>query len=155
MKSSRSISKVRSQKFGVGWDCALQDIIDNAPRLGHVFHESWHPLGEFTNEDCHSEYHPRYDLMVKYRKPKPYPVLFNGDNVIANALFNYPPYPYSAIRPIMLSLDDCVELAKLIISTSIQRLNYYFDQRMRRNEIPKTVGGSILSQQLIAKVDSI
>lgn len=120
--------------------------VNNAPKLHHVFHESWNTAGEFENEDCHKEYHIRpYGYTVSYRERREYLALFNGDNLIANALFNYAPlfHPYYAITPLSLRLSDCVELAKLIISTSIYRLNYYFDQRMQQNKIPADVGGPI------------
>lgn len=115
------------------------------PRLRHIFHEFWNATGQFVNEDCHIEYHLPYGDKVLYRQPKDYPALFNGDNLIANALFNYAPQfrPYYAIIPHQLILHDCVDLAKLIINTSIHRLNYYFDQRMQYNKVPKTVGGPI------------
>jgi len=124
----------------------ITGYIDNTPKLRHVFHEFWHINGEFVNEDCHAEcYLPPLGNKVMYREPKEYPVLFNGDNLVANALFNYAPKfpPYSAIVPHKLSLGDCVELAKLIIGMSIHRLNYFFDQRMQQNKVPKTVGGPI------------
>lgn len=117
---------------------------DGVPRLRHVFHWNWHDPGKFTNEDCHIEYHRPNGNKVSYRIRKDYPALFNGDNLIANALFNYAPriQPYYDIVPHLLSLKDCIDLAKLIISVSTQRLNYYFDQR-RFQKIPPTVGGGI------------
>jgi len=123
----------------------IAGYVENAPKLRHVFHESWHNAGEFTNEDCHVEYHIYPGNKVSYKERKDYPVLFNGDNLIANMLFNYSRTlaPYYSIVPHELKLDECVELAKLIISASIHRLNYYFDQSMERSGIPKTVGGPI------------
>lgn len=113
---------------------------DKIPRLHHVFHEGWHGKGQFTNEDCHKEYHFPSGDKVLYRDYKEYPVLFNGDNLIANALFNYIPRIQDCmIFPKYLQLDDCVDLAKLIISTSINRLNYYFYPIMRSNKIPETI----------------
>jgi hypothetical protein len=134
---------------GVRMGFHIAGYVETKPKLRHVFHESWHNAGEFTNEDCHTESHftGGYGFLegskILYRFRKDYPVLFNGDNLVANALFNYAPTlnPYCRIVPHLLKLDDCVELAKLIVSTSIHRLNYYFDQRMR--SIPKTVGGPI------------
>lgn len=113
------------------------------PHLRHVFHSDWHNPGEFTNEDCHCEYHiPPHGDKVTYRTRKEYPPLFNGDNLIANALFNYAPSirPYYGIVPHLLSLKDCIDLAKLVIGASIQRLNYFFDLRFFQ-KIPQTVGG--------------
>lgn len=125
--------------------------VDGLPRLRHVFHQSWHRLGEFTNEDCHSEYHLQYGALsgskVSYRESKEYPVLFNGDNLVANALFNYSStlQPYYAIITHRLKLEDCTNLAKFIIGTSIQRLDYYFDLGTRQSlsSDTKTVGGPI------------
>ena len=68
--------------------------------------------------------------------------MFNGDNLVANALFNYASSirPYYGIIPQLLSLKECIELAKLVVSTSINRLDYFFDIR-KRDKVPQTVGG--------------
>ncbi len=113
------------------------------PRLRHIFHERWHPSGEFTNEDSNIEWH-REGERIPFRSRRLFPVLFNGDNAIANCLFNYIPAMTNGrqrIRPEVLTLDECLELAELVVSLSIQRLNYYVDTRLER--IPKTVGGKI------------
>lgn len=114
------------------------------PKLRHVFHADWHNAGEFTNEDCHSEYHTVYGNKISYRIRKDYPILFNGDSLIANLLFNYARNieNYYDIIPNKLSLNDCEELAKMIIGTSIQRLDYFFDLR-KFEKIEKAVGGGI------------
>jgi hypothetical protein len=120
------------------------------PHLRHVFRSDWHEPGEFINEDCHIEYHlAPYGDKVSYRKRKDYPILFNGDNLVANALFNFAPMirPYYNIVPHLLSLSQCIELAKLVISTSIQRLNYFFDIRQFQ-KIPPTVGGGVKIAQI-------
>ena len=122
------------------------------PHLRHVFRWDWHNPGKFTNEDCHAEYHLPNGDRVLYKTRKEYPPLFNGDNLIANALFNYAPNikPYYDIVPHLLSLRDCIELAKLVVSTSIQRLNYFFDVRQFQ-KIPPIVGGGVR----IAKITEI
>ncbi len=113
------------------------------PRLRHIFHERWHSSGEFTNEDSNIEWH-REGERISFPSRRLFPVLFNGDNAIANCFFNYIPLitrGMQRIRPEVLTLDECLELAELIVSLSIQRLNYYVDTRLER--IPKTVGGKI------------
>jgi len=122
------------------------------PRLRHVFHTSWLESREFVNEDCHREYHfPNGNKMI-YGTEIQYPPLFNGDNLIANALFNYAPNvrPYYSIIPNLLSLKDCISLAKLVVDISIERLNYFFDQR-HFQKIPATVGGGITMARLTEK----
>jgi hypothetical protein len=114
------------------------------PCLRHVFHSDWHEPGIFSNEDCHKEYHlPNGDSII-FQTRKDYPPLFNGDNLIANALFNYAPKirPYYDIVPDLLSLQDCIDLAKLIVSTSIDRLNYFFDITQFK-KVPQIVGGRV------------
>ena len=115
------------------------------PKLRHVFHcAGWHNAGEFTNENCHTEYHTIYGNKVTFRVEKDYPVLFNGDSLIANLLFNYAPKieQYYGIIPNKLTLQNCEELAKMIIGTSIQRLDYFFDLR-KFERMDKAVGGGI------------
>ena len=114
------------------------------PHLRHVFRWDWHSPGKFTDEDCHAEYHFPNGDKVLYKTRKEYPALFNGDNLIANALFNYPTSinPHCSIVPHLLSLNDCIKLAKLVVSTSIQRLNYFFDLRQFQ-KIPLIVGGGV------------
>lgn len=121
---------------------------DYIPRLRHVFHEHWHSAGEFTNEDCHLEYHHE-GKRIPFPSYFSYPVLFNGDNSIANCLFNYIPTMTKGTQRIqneLLTLDECLELTRLVLNTSIQRLNYYVDPGLRK--VPKTVGGDIF----IAKI---
>jgi len=92
----------------------IAGYVNHVPKLRHVFHESWNAAGEFENEDCHKEYHIiPYGHTVKYKEHIEYPILFNGDNLVANALFNYAPLfpPYYTINPHNLHLSDCVELA--------------------------------------------
>lgn len=122
----------------------IAGYIDKKPKLRHVFHSNWHKAGEFTNEDCHSEYHlPETGDSVYYRTKIDYPTLFNGDSLIANALFNYSAQiqPYYYLSTLELSLEDCVSLAKFVIDTSIQRLDYFFDSRKFKKIDPKPVGG--------------
>ena len=114
------------------------------PKLRHIFHENWHDDGQFTNEDCHKEYHASVGNRVVYRYAKDFPVLFNGDNFIANALFNFAKLlrPNIRIIPRRLSLKECTEIVALIISTSINRLDYYFDLS-KYEKIDPDVGGGI------------
>ena len=116
------------------------------PKLRHVFHETWHGKGEFTNEDCNKELHDSLGNKISYRYAKDFPVLFNGDNFIANALFNFrnldETRPYIRILPRKLSFEECLEVVALIISTSINRLDYYFDVS-KYKKIEPDVGGGI------------
>ncbi len=113
---------------------------DKTPKLHHIFHEGWYGKGQFTNEDCHKEYHFPSGDKVLYKDYNKYPILFNGDNLIANVLLNYIPRIQGCmIFPEQLKLDDCTNLAEMIISTSINRLNYYFSPLMKHNKIPKTI----------------
>lgn len=117
---------------------------EKTPKLRHVFHTTWHDSKEFTNEDCHQEYHV-VDTgdKVCYRTRKDYPTLFNGDSFVANALFNYSTQiqPYYYLSPHELSLEECIELAKFVIGASIQRLDYFSDSRKFKKIDPKPVGG--------------
>jgi len=117
-------------------------FVDGVPHLRHVFHEYWHAPGDYANENCHEEYHLSTGDKVLYKTRRRYPTLFNGDNLIANALFNYASFlqNYCGIRTSQLTLEECVKLARIIISVSIQRLDYFFDLRKFR-KIPQTVGG--------------
>lgn len=117
---------------------------DGKVRLKHVFHSVWHKAGEFTDEDCHLQYHlTDTGDEVCYRVRIDFPTLFNGDNFVASALFNYATQiqPRYYISPIELTLDDCINLAKFVIDSSIQRLDYFVDSRKFKKIDPKTVGG--------------
>jgi hypothetical protein len=46
------------------------------------------------------------------------------------------------IQPDSLTLEECLELAELVVGMSIKRLNYYVDSESRK--VPKTVGGTVL-----------
>jgi len=131
-----------------GFHIAGYSQVNGKPRLRHLFHEYWHSTGAFTDEDCHKEYHDIYGNTVKFRLKRPYPVLFNGDNFIANVLINMGRslrIPYIRIIPKLLSLEECIELTALVISTSIRRLDYYFDLRKHKKIDPDVgKGGSIL-----------
>jgi len=67
---------------------------------------------------------------ILYRFCKDCPVLFNGYDLVARALLNYAQalIPHCSIVPHVLKLDDWIELAKLVVSTSIHRLNYYLTE---------------------------
>ena len=111
------------------------------PRLRHLFHERWHSPGDFANENCHVEYHLKGTRMP-ITPPILYPVLYNGDNAIANAIFNYiPAITNQRIEPTLLTLDECLELSEFIVGSVIQRINYYINLNQRR--IPEPVGGKI------------
>lgn len=110
------------------------------PHLRHVFHDRCHSDGQFVNENCHIEYHHNCQR-IEYPDYVPYPDLFNGDNSIANCLFNYiPSIRRERIRTDLLTLEDCIELTDFVLSSAIRRLNYFFNIRDER--IPQTVGGS-------------
>jgi hypothetical protein len=112
------------------------------PQLRHIFHEIWHLAGDFVAENCHIEsLKPIREQFPSYR---PYPPLFNGDNAIANCLVNVIPYMNQGsqkIEPASLKLEECIELAELVVGVSIKRLNYYVDAQYR--QVPKTVGGTV------------
>jgi hypothetical protein len=114
----------------------------SAPQLRHIFRESWHLAGEFVAENCHIEsLKPVREQFLSYR---PYPPLFNGDNAIANCLVNFIPYmtqQTQKIEPASLKLKECIDLAKLVVGVSIQRLTYYVDPQYMK--VPKTVGGTV------------
>ncbi|MFX0206668.1 MAG: hypothetical protein ACFFDT_11840 [Candidatus Hodarchaeota archaeon] len=118
----------------------------NRPKLRHIFHENWHDKGKFIDEDCHKEFHDSLGNTISYRHPRDFPVLFNGDNFIANALFNFGKLdsdrPYIRIIPRKLTFQQCIEVAALIINTSINRLDYYFDMR-KFEKIDPDVGGDV------------
>lgn len=115
----------------------------NSYRLRHVFHEVWHRAGEFTDENCHTEYHDPSGNKIIFREPIQYPVLFNGDNFVANALFNYAPFVDRRfrIRPDLLSLQESINLSRLILDTSVRRLTFYFGPNQRR--VLPTTGGQL------------
>jgi len=102
---------------------------DLYPQLRHVFHVAWHKLGEFTNENSNQEYHLE-DGTKRVYDYEPFIALFNGDNAIANAFFNFVPnvYPKRKRQIILdlLSLNDSMRLAKLIINTSGDILDFLF-----------------------------
>ena len=115
----------------------------NVPQLRHIFHEEWHSAGEFVCENCHKESLGEIGQTI-FRDYRPYPPLFNGDNAIANCLINFIPamtQQNQRIQPASLNLDECIDLADLVVGVSIQRLNYYVDPEYRK--VPKTVGGTV------------
>jgi len=114
------------------------------PQLRHIFHERWHSKGDFTKENCHEEAHLN-GKRIPFKSYVPYPPLFNGDNAIANCLINFIPAMTDGkqrIQPDSLTLEECLELAELVVGMSIKRLNYYVDSESRK--VPKTVGGKVL-----------
>lgn len=118
------------------------------PQLRHIFHEKWHKAGEFVCENCHIESLSEQGR-IKFPSYRPYPPLFNGDNAIANCLVNFIPRMTQGrqrIEPASLTLEECIDLAELVVGVSIQRLNYYVDAEYRK--VPKTVGGTVF----IAKI---
>jgi hypothetical protein len=147
-KLRNSLSQVTPQiSDSMGLHLAGYAIIegktDPQPQLRHIFHESWHPAGVFVAENCHIESLAPNGVQA-FPAYRPYPPLFNGDNAIANCLINYIPYMKQGrqkIEPASLKLEECVELAELVVGVSIQRLNYYVDPQYRK--IPKIVGGTV------------
>ncbi len=120
----------------------------NVPQLRHIFHEKWHKAGEFVCENCHKESLGEFAQII-FRDYRPYPPLFNGDNAIANCLVNFIPamtQGQQRIEPASLRLNECVDLAELVVGVSIQRLNYYVDPEYKL--VPKTTGGKVF----IAKI---
>ncbi len=120
-------------------------------RLRHVFHETWHDVGEFTNENCHIEYHDSRGNRVAFEKSRKYPVLFNGDNFVANALFNYAPAINNGFRinTDLLTLGEAIELSQLILEIAVKRLAYFFGPNQRR-ALP-TTGGQIFISKITCK----
>jgi len=117
------------------------------PQLRHVFHEKWHIAGVFVAENCHIE--SLGPVRKQFPAYRPYPPLFNGDNAIANCLVNFIPAmtnEQQKIAPALLKLEECIDLAALVVGVSIQRLNYYVDPQYRK--VPKTVDGTVF----IAKI---
>jgi hypothetical protein len=119
-----------------------------SPQLRHIFHERWHKAGEFVCENCHKESLAEM-ARIEFYDYSSYPTLFNGDNAVANCLFNYIPaitnYQHK-IQPASLSLEECLKLAEMIVGVAIQRLQYYVDPEYKK--VPQTVGGKVL----IAKI---
>ena len=120
-------------------------------RLRHVFHETWHEVGKFTNENCHNEWHDQQGNKRIFDVKRVNPVLFNGDNFVANALFNYAPIVNRgfSIKPELLSLEEAEELSKLILETAVSRLTYFFGPNQRKAIV--AVGGKILRARITCK----
>jgi hypothetical protein len=108
---------------------------DMYPQLRHVFHVKWHNPGQFTNENSNQEYHLPDGKKCSH-KYDPFVALFNGDNTIANALFNFLPeiYPSRKQQIILdlLSLDESINLARLIIGASASILDFLFTLDQKR-----------------------
>jgi len=137
-------------KMGLHIAGYLQEKENYYPKLRHVFHENWHSAGKFTNEDCHIEFHQK-GKKIRFPSYNSYPVLFNGDNNIANCLFNYIPIiSNQRIRSDLITLDESLDLAEIILSLAIQRLNYYFNPE--GNKIYKSVGGKIYIARIRPKI---
>jgi hypothetical protein len=144
----RSVTPKIQKRMGLHLAGYIRKGDKSIPQLRHIFHERWHSDGEFTNENCHNEAHID-GKKVLFKSYVPYLPLFNGDNAIANCLFNYIPSAtrgMQRIQPDLLTLEECMELAELVVGVSIQRLNYYVDSQLRK--VPQTVGGKVL----IAKI---
>jgi hypothetical protein len=144
----RNITPNIHERMGLHLAGYLRKEDENVPQLRHIFHERWHRDGEFVCENCHIESLSEKER-IEFPSYIPYPPLFNGDNAIANCLVNFIPYMTQGrqrIEPASLTLEECIELAELVVGTSIQRLNYFVDSEFRK--IPKTVGGKVL----IAKI---
>lgn len=97
------------------------------PQLRHVFHTDWHKDGEFTDEDSNTEYYLPNGARVQNRLYNPFIARFNGDNRVANALFSLiPTLTGEYIILDRLDLSECIRLAKLIVWTAEELLNFYF-----------------------------
>lgn len=120
-----------------------------APQLRHIFHESWHNPGQFVVENCHAE-SLTANGRVAFANYEPYPVLFNGDNTVANCLVNFIPIMTNKSQQIIpgaLKLSECENLTELVVGIAIQRLNYYVDPNYAL--IDKTVGGKVTMARII------
>lgn len=105
---------------------------DYYPQLRHVFHETWVQNGKFVNENSNQEYHRPDGQRIQYEYD-PYIALFNGNRAVANLYFYSLPTIYpNGTRIILdlLDLDQCTKLAKLIVTSSGEILNFlhYLDQ---------------------------
>jgi len=124
---------------------------DLYPQLRHVFHETWNNPGEFVNENSNQEYHLENGTKRVYPYT-PFISLFNGDNTVANMFFNFLPtvYPKRERQIILdlMNLDECIQLAKLIIRTSSDILGFLteIDKKIEKPEVKGLMVAKITKQ---------
>jgi hypothetical protein len=98
------------------------------PQIRHVFHETWLRKGKFINENSNEEYHHSNGNTTKYDYD-PYIALFNGVRDVANLYFNLLPNIHPKGTRIILdklTLDQCMKLAKLIVTSSGELLEFEY-----------------------------
>jgi hypothetical protein len=121
------------------------------PQLRHIFHETWNKPGEYVNENSNQEYHLENGTKQVYPY-NPFIALFNGDNTIANMLFNFLPtiYPKRKRQIILdlLNLDESINLARLIIRTSSNILGFLteIDKKIEEPEVEGLIVAKITKQ---------
>ena len=150
--TSRLSTTLPTNQYRMGLHIAgyVTDGDTSIPQLRHIFHEAWHKPGQFVCENCNKESLAK-DVRIEFYSPANYLALFNGDNTVANCLFNYIPamtQNQHRIQPESLTIEECLELAEMVVGIAIQRLQYYVDTEYRK--VPQTVGGKVI----IAKITS-
>lgn len=135
--------KIR-KRMGVHATGYSEDNGDKYPVIRHVFHESWNEPGQFVNEYCNTEYHLLDGGKVEYPYD-PWRAVFNGDPIVPNVFFNYfGSLPYGLDRYIVidkLSLNECVQLANLLVSTAGEILKYMYETREILRKVPQVIKG--------------
>lgn len=148
-----SIQPYIDKKMGLHIAGYCKDGEEPYPQLRHVFHESWHQPGKFTNENSNQEYHlPTNGQRILYTHGyDPYIALYNGDRAIANAYFSFLPTIYPTKRIILdkLNTDQCIGLAKLVITTTDKILDYMhtIDQTERIHGVKGLMIAKITTQK--------
>jgi hypothetical protein len=103
---------------------------EGMPRIRHVFHVNWHNRNEFTNENSNVEFHDAKGNRVPHTPKEdyiPFLSLFNGDNMVVQSLLLLIPHFRGlnyALDYETLSLEEAVNLSKLLISTTIHLQNF-------------------------------
>ena len=125
-KHLESLQKIDDLSMGIHVAGYCKDKESLYPQIRHVFHEKWYGRGKFTNENSNEEYHLP-DGQKKQYKYDPFIALYNGERAVANAYFDLLPkiYPNKArIILDLLSLDQCIRLARQIIITNGELLDF-------------------------------
>jgi len=107
----------------------IANFIKSKPEIRHVFHEPWCPKGIFINENSNESFHNN-GIIYTFNPRRDYRAIFNGENSVANAFFNYIPLTFSDrfIFEQKLSLEECKKLIEIIIQTTHEILNFYFNK---------------------------
>jgi hypothetical protein len=117
--------------------------LDDKPKVRHVFHENWHSPNEFTNEESNIESHNETGNRISHTPSEdyiPYLSLFNGDNaVIQSLLLTLPAFRGSNYSLDLLTLNETTELAKLLISTTVNLQHFLRGYR----RVGRTCGNGI------------